>query len=180
MKIGKHIVPVFLLLFLMFCFNNYLMIVTALPEGSEQYQDVAMVGTEIAETAEELTEYETEQVETALEAWAEQETHDTQKSVVEKKYTLIGTLEEINGEEIVILTVNGNMTRISTALAEIDVNNGFQIGNLIAVNCKDNDEENNGELKQAVRIADTADMQLPEYTNEDGNKEDAVEDAAES
>lgn len=122
---------------------------------------------------ETLHEVETES-ESETEAVSAEKTEDSQVS------TIIGSLVDIDMEQITVLSDNGNEIILPIKEAELDFSSGFRVGNLVAVNYT-------GELLETdnlkadisvLRAADSSDVQELEISAPRKNSENEGDEAA--
>lgn len=122
------------------------------------------------------------------EAQPEKGTEETENAPGDgREHTVIGSLADIDMEQITVLSDNGNEIIFSTKGAELDFAGGFRVGNLVSVSYK-------GELTQTdnrktsvtvLRAADSGDIReleasAPETEQETGNTEESKETETET
>ena len=73
-------------------------------------------------------------------------------------HTVIGTLEELSMDQVVLLSDNGNELAFSTDDVKIDLPYGIRIGNLVAVDYTGKITQKGTKKATAVRIAGSADV----------------------
>ena len=73
-------------------------------------------------------------------------------------HTVIGTLEELSMDRVVLLSDNGNELAFSTDDVKIDLPSGIRIGNLVSVDYTGKITQKGSEKATAVRIAGSADV----------------------
>lgn len=71
---------------------------------------------------------------------------------------MIGTLEELSMDQVVLLSDNGNELAFSTDDVKIDLPSGIRIGNLVSVDYTGKITQKGTEKATAVRIAGSADV----------------------
>ena len=71
---------------------------------------------------------------------------------------MIGTLEELSMDQVVLLSDNGNELAFSTDDVKIDLPSGIRIGNLVSVDYTGKITQKGSEKATAVRIAGSADV----------------------
>ena len=71
---------------------------------------------------------------------------------------MIGTLEELSMDRVVLLSDNGNELAFSTDDVKIDLPSGIRIGNLVSVDYTGKITQKGSEKATAVRIAGSADV----------------------
>lgn len=78
-----------------------------------------------------------------------------------KTYTVIGSLVDIDMEQITVLSDNGNEIILPIKDAELDFSNGFRVGNLVAVNYTGKllETDNRKADISVLRAADSSDVE---------------------
>lgn len=71
---------------------------------------------------------------------------------------MIGTLEELSMDQVVLLSDNGNELAFSTDDVKIDLPSGIRIGNLVSVDYTGKITQKGTEKATAVRITGSADV----------------------
>ena len=73
-------------------------------------------------------------------------------------HTVIGTLEELSMDQVVLLSDNGNELAFSTDDVKIDLPSGIRVGNLVSVDYTGKITQKGTKKATAVRIAGSADV----------------------
>lgn len=117
--------------------------------------------TAATETEKQSVKAETE-TESESETESETETETEKETEAQQTNTIIGSMEEIDMDQITVLTDNGNEVILSIRDSELDFRNGFRVGNLVSVEYTGEIVEKDstaGEVKVA-RVADSADVKV--------------------
>ena len=99
----------------------------------------------------------------------------------EELHTVIGTLEELGMDQVMLLSDNGNELTFSVEGVKIDLPSGIRIGNLIAVDYTGKINKKGTKKAAAVRIAGSADtVNVGETEKEENDLEAATEETTEN
>ena len=99
----------------------------------------------------------------------------------EELHTVIGTLEELGMDQVILLSDNGNELTFSVEGVKIDLPSGIRIGNLIAVDYTGKINKKGTKKAAAVRIAGSADtVNVGETEKEENDLEAATEETTEN
>lgn len=99
----------------------------------------------------------------------------------EEIHTVIGTLEELGMDQVMLLSDNGNELTFSVEGVKIDLPSGIRIGNLIAVDYTGKINKKGTKKAAAVRIAGSADtVNVGETEKEENDLEAATEETTEN
>lgn len=99
----------------------------------------------------------------------------------EELHTVIGTLEELGMDQVILLSDNGNELTFSVEGVKIDLPSGIRIGNLIAVDYPGKINKKGTKKAAAVRIAGSADtVNVGETEKEENDLEAATEETTEN
>ena len=99
----------------------------------------------------------------------------------EELHTVIGTLEELGMDQVMLLSDNGNELTFSVEGVKIDLPSGIRIGNLIAVDYTGKINKKGTKKAAAVRIAGSADtVNVGETEKEEDDLEAATEETTEN
>lgn len=99
----------------------------------------------------------------------------------EEIHTVIGTLEELGMDQVMLLSDNGNELMFSVEGVKIDLPSGIRIGNLIAVDYTGKINKKGTKKAAAVRIAGSADtVNVGETEKEENDLEAATEETTEN
>lgn len=127
------------------------------------------------------TELETlREVETESEP--ETETEEAEKEEDLRVGTIIGSLVDIDMEQITVLSDNGNEIILPIKEAELDFSGGFRVGNLVSVNYTGEilETDNRSADIAVLRAADSSDVQELEVSALENEKEAEAESGGES
>lgn len=97
----------------------------------------------------------------------------------EELHTVIGTLEELGMDQVMLLSDNGNELTFSVEGVKIDLPSGIRIGNLIAVDYTGKINKKGTKKAAAIRIAGSADTVNVGETEKEENEENDLEAATE-
>lgn len=97
----------------------------------------------------------------------------------EELHTVIGTLEELGMDQVMLLSDNGNELIFSVEGVKIDLPSGIRIGNLIAVVYTGKINKKGTKKAAAIRIAGSADTVNVGETEKEENEENDLEAATE-
>lgn len=97
----------------------------------------------------------------------------------EELHTVIGTLEELGMDQVMLLSDNGNELTFSVEGVKIDLPSGIRIGNLIAVDYTGKINKKGTKKAAAVRIAGSADTVNVGETEKEEKEENDLEAATE-
>ena len=97
----------------------------------------------------------------------------------EELHTVIGTLEELGMDQVMLLSDNGNELIFSVEGVKIDLPSGIRIGNLIAVDYTGKINKKGTQKAAAIRIAGSADTVNVGETEKEENEENDLEAATE-
>lgn len=97
----------------------------------------------------------------------------------EELHTVIGTLEELGMDQVMLLSDNGNELIFSVEGVKIDLPSGIRIGNLIAVDYIGKINKKGTKKAAAIRIAGSADTVNVGETEKEENEENDLEAATE-
>ena len=97
----------------------------------------------------------------------------------EELHTVIGTLEELGMDQVMLLSDNGNELIFSVEGVKIDLPSGIRIGNLIAVDYTGKINKKGTKKAAAIRIAGSADTVNVGETEKEENEENDLEAATE-
>lgn len=97
----------------------------------------------------------------------------------EELHTVIGTLEELGMDQVMLLSDNGNELIFSVEGVKIDLPSGIRIGNLIAVDYTGKINKKGTKKAAAIRIAGSADTVNVGETENEENEENDLEAATE-
>ena len=109
-------------------------------------------------TSEKNRETQTDKESAASEKETKQSTGSSETVNSSEVYTVIGTLEELSMDQVVLLSDNGNELAFSTDDVKIDLPSGIRIGNLVSVDYTGKITQKGTEKATAVRIAGSADV----------------------
>lgn len=99
----------------------------------------------------------------------------------EELHTVIGTLEELGMDQVMLLSDNGNELIFSVEGVKIDLPSGIRIGNLIAVDYTGKINKKGTKKAAAIRIAGSADtVNVGETEKEENDLEAATEETTEN
>ncbi len=99
----------------------------------------------------------------------------------EELHTVIGTLEELGMDQVMLLSDNGNELTFSVEGVKIDLPSGIRIGNLIAVDYTGKINKKGTKKAAAVHIAGSADtVNVGETEKEENDLEAATEETTEN
>ena len=109
-------------------------------------------------TSEKGKETQTDKESAASEKETKQSTGSSETAVSSEVHTVIGTLEELSMDQVVLLSDNGNELAFSTDDVKIDLPSGIRIGNLISIDYTGKITPKGTGKATAVRIAGSADV----------------------
>ena len=109
-------------------------------------------------TSEKNRETQTDKESAASEKETKQSTGSSETVNSSEVHTVIGTLEELSMDQVVLLSDNGNELAFSTDDVKIDLPSGIRIGNLVSVDYTGKITQKGSEKATAVRIAGSADV----------------------
>lgn len=109
-------------------------------------------------TSEKGRETQTDKESAASEKETKQSTGSSETAVSSEVHTVIGTLEELSMDQVVLLSDNGNELAFSTDDVKIDLPSGIRIGNLISIDYTGKITPKGTGKATAVRIAGSADV----------------------
>ena len=109
-------------------------------------------------TSEKNRETQTDKESAASEKETKQSTGSSETVNSSEVHTVIGTLEELSMDQVVLLSDNGNELAFSTDDVKIDLPSGIRIGNLVSVDYTGKITQKGTEKATAVRIAGSADV----------------------
>ena len=125
-------------------------------------------------TSEKNRETQTDKESAGSEKETKQSTGSSETVNSSEVHTVIGTLEELSMDRVVLLSDNGNELAFSTDDVKIDLPSGIRIGNLVSVDYTGKITQKGSEKATAVRIAGSADV-----FKSDAETEKATEKATE-
>lgn len=109
-------------------------------------------------TSEKNRETQTDKESAASEKETKQSTGSSETVNSSEVHTVIGTLEELSMDQVVLLSDNGNELAFSTDDVKIDLPSGIRIGNLVSVDYTGKITQKGSGKETAVRIAGSADV----------------------
>ena len=109
-------------------------------------------------TSEKNRETQTDKESAASEKETKQSTGSSETVNSSEVHTVIGTLEELSMDQVVLLSDNGNELAFSTDDVKIDLPSGIRIGNLVSVDYTGKITQKGSGKATAVRIAGSADV----------------------
>lgn len=109
-------------------------------------------------TSEKSKETQTDKESAASEKETKQSTGSSETVSSSEVHTVIGTLEELSMDQVVLLSDNGNELAFSTDDVKIDLPSGIRIGNLISIDYTGKITQKGTGKATAVRIAGSADV----------------------
>lgn len=109
-------------------------------------------------TSEKNRETQTDKESAASEKETKQSTGSSETVNSSEVHTVIGTLEELSMDQVVLLSDNGNELAFSTDDVKIDLPSGIRIGNLVSVDYTGKITQKGTGKATAVRIAGSADV----------------------
>lgn len=109
-------------------------------------------------TSEKNRETQTDKESAGSEKETKQSTGSSETVNSSEVHTVIGTLEELSMDRVVLLSDNGNELAFSTDDVKIDLPSGIRIGNLVSVDYTGKITQKGSEKATAVRIAGSADV----------------------
>ena len=109
-------------------------------------------------TSEKNRETQTDKESAASEKETKQSTGSSETVNSSEVHTVIGTLEELSMDQVVLLSDNGNELAFSTDDVKIDLPSGIRIGNLVSVDYTAKITQKGSGKATAVRIAGSADV----------------------
>ena len=109
-------------------------------------------------TSEKNRETQTDKESAASEKETKQSTGSSETVNSSEVHTVIGTLEELSMDQVVLLSDNGNELAFSTDDVKIDLPSGIRIGNLVSIDYTGKITQKGSEKATAVRIAGSADV----------------------
>lgn len=109
-------------------------------------------------TSEKNRETQTDKESAASEKETKQSTGSSETVNSSEVHTVIGTLEELSMDQVVLLSDNGNELAFSTDDVKIDLPSGIRIGNLVSVDYTGKITQKGTEKATAVRITGSADV----------------------
>ena len=109
-------------------------------------------------TSEKNRETQIDKESAASEKETKQSTGSSETVNSSEVHTVIGTLEELSMDQVVLLSDNGNELAFSTDDVKIDLPSGIRIGNLVSVDYTGKITQKGSEKATAVRIAGSADV----------------------
>ena len=109
-------------------------------------------------TSEKNRETQTDKESAGSEKETKQSTGSSETVNSSEVHTVIGTLEELSMDRVVLLSDNGNELAFSTDDVKIDLPSGIRIGNLVSVDYTGKITQKGSEKATAVRIAGLADV----------------------
>mgnify|MGYP000512364011 CR=1 FL=1 len=107
---------------------------------------------------EKERETQTDKESAASEKETKQSTGSSETVNSSEVHTVIGTLEELSMDQVVLLSDNGNELAFSTDDVKIDLPSGIRIGNLVSVDYTGKITQKGSGKATAVRIAGSADV----------------------
>lgn len=109
-------------------------------------------------TSEKNRETQADKESAASEKETKQSTGSSETVNSSEVHTVIGTLEELSMDQVVLLSDNGNELAFSTDDVKIDLPSGIRIGNLVSIDYTGKITQKGSEKATAVRIAGSADV----------------------
>ena len=109
-------------------------------------------------TSEKNRETQTDKESAGSEKETKQNTGSSETVNSSEVHTVIGTLEELSMDQVVLLSDNGNELAFSTDDVKIDLPYGIRIGNLVAVDYTGKITQKGTKKATAVGIAGSADV----------------------
>lgn len=109
-------------------------------------------------TSEKNRETQTDKESATSEKETKQSTGSSETVNSSEVHTVIGTLEELSMDQVVLLSDNGNELAFSTDDVKIDLPSGIRIGNLVSVDYTGKITQKGTGKATAVRIAGSADV----------------------
>lgn len=109
-------------------------------------------------TSEKNRETQTDKESAGSEKETKQSTGSSETVNSSEVHTVIGTLEELSMDQVVLLSDNGNELAFSTDDVKIDLPYGIRIGNLVSVDYTGKITQKGTKKATAVRIAGSADV----------------------
>ena len=109
-------------------------------------------------TSEKNRETQTDKESAGTEKETKQSTGSSETVNSSEVHTVIGTLEELSMDQVVLLSDNGNELAFSTDDVKIDLPYGIRIGNLVSVDYTGKITQKGTKRATAVRIAGSADV----------------------
>ena len=109
-------------------------------------------------TSEKNRETQTDKESAASEKETKQSTGSSETVNSSEVHTVIGTLEELSMDQVVLLSDNGNELAFSTDDVKIDLPSGIRLGNLVSIDYTGKITQKGSEKATAVRIAGSADV----------------------
>lgn len=139
----------------------YLMILMLALGAAGCSQKTGMEETNVADSAAETAEETKKETESETETKKETESETETESEAPKTEvsTVIGTLEELTEEHVMLLTDNGNELTFAIASASVELPSGIRIGNLVAVDYCGELVTEKEKYTAAVRIVGSADVE---------------------
>ena len=109
-------------------------------------------------TSEKNRETQTDKESAGSEKETKQSTGSSETVNSSEVHTVIGTLEELSMDQVVLLSDNGNELAFSTDDVKIDLPSGIRVGNLVSVDYTGKITQKGTKKATAVRIAGSADV----------------------